>query len=66
MAEIVVIGASVGGLGAAMLLAKDGHRVIVLERDPAPPAKAVDGWALAGPRKVPDQDDLPPSPASAT
>jgi len=52
MAEIVAIGAGVGGLGAAMLLAKDGHRVIVLERDPAPPpAKAVDGWAPAGPRK---------------
>jgi 2-polyprenyl-6-methoxyphenol hydroxylase-like FAD-dependent oxidoreductase len=45
MAEIVVIGAGVGGLGAAMLLAKDGHRVTVLERDPAPPpAKPADGW----------------------
>jgi 2-polyprenyl-6-methoxyphenol hydroxylase-like FAD-dependent oxidoreductase len=45
VAEIVVIGAGVGGLGAAMLLANDGHRVIVLERDPAPPpAKPVDGW----------------------
>jgi phytoene dehydrogenase-like protein len=34
MARIVVIGAGVVALGAAMLLAGDGHQVIVLERDP--------------------------------
>ena len=37
MAKIVVLGAGVVGLGAAMLLAGDDHQVIVLERDPAGP-----------------------------
>ena len=45
MARIVVIGAGVVGLGAAMLLAGDGHQVVVLERDPAPPpADPVGAW----------------------
>ena len=34
MAEIIVTGAGVCGLNVALLLAKDGHRVTVLERDP--------------------------------
>src|SRR5688572_19791646 len=37
MAEIVVVGAGITGLTSAMLLARDGHHVTVLERDPAPP-----------------------------
>ena len=37
MARIVVVGAGVVALGAAMLLAGDGHQVIVLERDPEGP-----------------------------
>ncbi|HZT65830.1 MAG TPA: FAD-dependent oxidoreductase [Acidimicrobiales bacterium] len=37
MADILVIGGGVVGLGTAMLLAEDGHQVTVLERDPAPP-----------------------------
>ena len=46
MAEIVVAGAGIGGLTAAMLLAKDGHTVTVLERDPEPPpATAEEAWA---------------------
>src|SRR5215471_16189690 len=45
MARIVIVGAGIVGLGAAMLLAGDGHDVIVLERDPAPaPDGADDAW----------------------
>ena len=35
MAQILVLGAGVTGLTTAMLLARDGHDVTVLERDPA-------------------------------
>jgi flavin-dependent dehydrogenase len=52
MAKIVVTGAGVVGLGAAMLLAGDGHQVIVLERDPAgppdDPAQAWEQWQRPG------------------
>ena len=45
MARVVIVGAGVVGLGTAMLLAGDGHRVIVLERDPAPPpAEPAEAW----------------------
>ena len=45
MARIVLVGAGVVALGTAMLLAGDGHQVIVLERDPeGPPADPVDAW----------------------
>ncbi|MFC8664163.1 NAD(P)-binding protein [Streptomyces sp. NPDC057199] len=37
MARIVVLGAALGGLQTALLLAQDGHQVTVLERDPQPP-----------------------------
>ena len=40
MAQILVLGAGLGGLSTAMLLARDGHEVTVLERDPAPPPVA--------------------------
>ena len=43
MATVVVLGAGMNGLTTAMLLARDGHEVTVLERDPAPPGAAV--WA---------------------
>jgi len=52
MARIVVVGGGVAGLGAAMLLAGDGHQVTVLERDaaepPADPAGAWDAWERPG------------------
>jgi len=54
MADILIIGSGLGGLSAATLLARDGHRVTVLERDPEPPppveraSEAWDGWQRRG------------------
>jgi 2-polyprenyl-6-methoxyphenol hydroxylase-like FAD-dependent oxidoreductase len=52
MVRIVVVGAGVVGLGAAMLLASDGHQVIVLERDLArpsgDPAEVWERWQRPG------------------
>lgn len=51
MADIVVCGAGACGLITAMLLAKDGHDVVVLERDPMEtpaPADAWDAWERRG------------------
>jgi 2-polyprenyl-6-methoxyphenol hydroxylase-like FAD-dependent oxidoreductase len=50
--QTIVLGAGPCGLAAAMMLARAGHGVTVLERDPAPvpenPAGAWEGWARAG------------------
>jgi len=46
MAKVLVMGAGVGGLSTAMVLALDGHDVTVVERDPAPaPRDPEDAWA---------------------
>lgn len=45
MAGVIVVGAGPIGLATAMLLAKDGHEVVVLEKDAAAaPASADEAW----------------------
>jgi 2-polyprenyl-6-methoxyphenol hydroxylase-like FAD-dependent oxidoreductase len=52
MARIVVIGGGLIGLATALMVAKQGHDVTVLERDPAPPPntpdEAWDHWIRHG------------------
>ena len=51
--EIAVVGAGIGGLGTALMLAQAGHRVTVLERDPAPPSDPEETWERWDRRGVP-------------
>jgi 2-polyprenyl-6-methoxyphenol hydroxylase-like FAD-dependent oxidoreductase len=44
MSKILVAGAGLAGLSAAMLLAQDGHAVTVVERDAAPAATPDGAW----------------------
>lgn len=47
--DIAIVGAGPTGLTAALLLADDGHRVIVLDADPGPDATGADGgWQRRG------------------
>src|SRR5215218_7036669 len=50
--KIVVLGAGICGLASALLLARDGHEITVLERDeqapPHAPHDAWDAWARDG------------------
>ncbi len=50
--SIIIIGGGICGLGAALLLARDGHEVTVLERDPDPPPdspeRAWEAWTRKG------------------
>ena len=52
MPHTIVLGGGLCGLSAAMMLARDGHRVTVLERDahpvPADPEAAWERWDRAG------------------
>lgn len=52
MSRIVVLGAGVCGLASAMMLARDGHEVLVLEKDsagaPNAPEAAWEGWQRDG------------------
>ncbi|MDH3686868.1 MAG: NAD-binding protein [Myxococcales bacterium] len=56
MSRIIVIGGSVAGLGAALTLAREGHRVTVLERDATPmpetPVEAFESWERRGAPQV--------------
>ena len=52
MKQIIVVGGSIAGLVSALALARDGHRVTVLEKDAAPmpptPDEAFDRWERRG------------------
>jgi 2-polyprenyl-6-methoxyphenol hydroxylase-like FAD-dependent oxidoreductase len=54
--EVVVIGGSVAGLISSLALARDGHRVEILEKDPTPmpasPAEAFKLWKRQGAPQV--------------
>lgn len=50
MTHFLILGAGLNGLSTALLLARDGHRVTVVDRDPAPPEPGTewDGWQRPG------------------
>lgn len=44
MAQVLVLGGGMCGLTTALLLARDGHQITVVERDPAEPPPAARAW----------------------
>jgi 2-polyprenyl-6-methoxyphenol hydroxylase-like FAD-dependent oxidoreductase len=53
MPAVVIVGGGICGLGTALLLARDGHDVTVLERDSDPlPASALEAWERWGRKGV--------------
>jgi 2-polyprenyl-6-methoxyphenol hydroxylase-like FAD-dependent oxidoreductase len=52
MSKVIVLGGGLCGLASALMLARDGHEVTVLERDPAPvpesPERAWEAWQRGG------------------
>ena len=42
--KVTIVGGGMIGLCSAMLLGGDGHEVVVLERDSAPPPQPLDAW----------------------
>ena len=52
MTKVIVLGGGVCGLAAGLMLARDGHEVTVLERDPSPvpgtPERAWERWERNG------------------
>jgi 2-polyprenyl-6-methoxyphenol hydroxylase-like FAD-dependent oxidoreductase len=52
MSKVIVLGGGVCGLASALMLARDGHEVTLLERDPAPvpesPERAWERWERQG------------------
>jgi 2-polyprenyl-6-methoxyphenol hydroxylase-like FAD-dependent oxidoreductase len=61
MARILILGAGLSGLCTAMLVAREGHEVTVLERDPAapPPPEHADAAWEGWPRRGVNQFRLP-------
>ena len=54
MAEVVIVGAGIGGLATALLLGREGRSVVVCERDPAPvPPSTEEMWSDWGRPGIP-------------